>query len=440
MGADVRKCLICGHHLFRRYIICVPCQLPICLNCFSKGSEKPPHYNHHQYEVQKYDFPLFESSWSAQMELDLLDAVNVCGYDNWTEIIEYMQRLNHYPNLTTSSCKQHYDKYYLIYPQVSLPVLIIIFHETSACMDPPRPANGSFLQQEMGGYSAARGDFMVEYNDHAEFNLRDMICQEDQDEEIYNETVSENEKEKLKVLDNEFGLINMSKETIHCKRYESLLGHHFIKTLRVMTTFLRPMQWDLCMESFYVAQKIKKQIQDLCYYRRNGIKYKQCIPLFRKMYEKRKEMMSKMTMLSNVLQYLNVDKKYKLWIDNKTVIHGLSGDLKLPKRSSAPLDISNIPGYTLLTEAEKELCSTCRLMPKSYLEFKQILITENAKHGSLRLAQARTLIKIDVNKTRQIFDFLVNEKLLLCNDENSRRKKKVSTNDKKDVILTAADN
>jgi len=50
-----------------------------------------------------------------------------------------------------------------------------------------------------------------------------------------------------------------------------------------------------------------------------------------------------------------------------------------------------------------------RLVPAVFLDIKTTLITEGDKHGFLRLAQARSLIKIDVNKTRKIFDFLVTE-------------------------------
>lgn len=56
-----------------------------------------------------------------------------------------------------------------------------------------------------------------------------------------------------------------------------------------------------------------------------------------------------------------------------------------------------------------QLCSQLRLIPSAYLDFKQALINECEKHGGLKLAQARQLIKIDVNKTRKIYDFLVAE-------------------------------
>lgn len=48
-----------------------------------------------------------------------------------------------------------------------------------------------------------------------------------------------------------------------------------------------------------------------------------------------------------------------------------------------------------------------RIVPQAYLDYKNILVAENSKVGHLRLADARRLIKIDVNKTRQIYDFLI---------------------------------
>lgn len=77
------------------------------------------------------------------------------------------------------------------------------------------------------------------------------------------------------------------------------------------------------------------------------------------------------------------------------------------KRKSTPLEILGLPGYDKLTEDEKTLCSTVRLVPMSYIGYKTILTAENAKTGYLRLADARRLIKIDVNKTRQLYDFML---------------------------------
>ena len=55
----------------------------------------------------------------------------------------------------------------------------------------------------------------------------------------------------------------------------------------------------------------------------------------------------------------------------------------------------------------KELCQTVRLVPGAYLEYKSALLNKCNKQGGLKLAQARALIKLDVNKTQKICGFLI---------------------------------
>lgn len=69
------------------------------------------------------------------------------------------------------------------------------------------------------------------------------------------------------------------------------------------------------------------------------------------------------------------------------------------------MTLSGLPNYEKLSKDEQELCSTIRVIPDAYLTYKKLLIAENQKMGYLRLADARRLIKIDVNKTRVMYDF-----------------------------------
>lgn len=98
-----------------------------------------------------------------------------------------------------------------------------------------------------------------------------------------------------------------------------------------------------------------------------------------------------------------------------------------PRRKAGPMDIigllnknvsfrlklnrffylAGMPGYTRLTDGERKLCSVERIAPQAFIDYKNTLIAENMKMGHLRLADARRLVKIDVNKTRQIYDFLI---------------------------------
>lgn len=77
------------------------------------------------------------------------------------------------------------------------------------------------------------------------------------------------------------------------------------------------------------------------------------------------------------------------------------------KRKSTPLNIIGLPNFDKLNADEKELCSRIRVIPDAYLTYKKLLVAENGKMGYLRLADARRLIKIDVNKTRVMYDFFV---------------------------------
>lgn len=81
-------------------------------------------------------------------------------------------------------------------------------------------------------------------------------------------------------------------------------------------------------------------------------------------------------------------------------------DLSCPP--AAPLNLANSPSLHLLTPAEQALCSQLRILPKPYLVIKETLVREYARRGGkLRRREARDLVKIDVNKTSRVWDFLV---------------------------------
>lgn len=59
-------------------------------------------------------------------------------------------------------------------------------------------------------------------------------------------------------------------------------------------------------------------------------------------------------------------------------------------------------------------------MPKPYLVIKETLVREYARRGGkLRRREARDLIKIDVNKTSRVWDYLFEAGLLRANVEES---------------------
>lgn len=85
----------------------------------------------------------------------------------------------------------------------------------------------------------------------------------------------------------------------------------------------------------------------------------------------------------------------------------------------APLNLANAPSLHLLTAAEQTLCSQLRILPKAYLVIKETLVREFARRGGkLRRREARELVKIDVNKTSRVWDFLVQAGVLRVPEES----------------------
>ena len=60
-----------------------------------------------------------------------------------------------------------------------------------------------------------------------------------------------------------------------------------------------------------------------------------------------------------------------------------------------------------------QICSVHRILPDVYLHCKGVMIAESRKcGGKLRLMDARKLCRIDVNKTRKIYNHLVSKELV----------------------------
>ncbi|KAF8971113.1 hypothetical protein BDZ97DRAFT_1787766 [Flammula alnicola] len=91
--------------------------------------------------------------------------------------------------------------------------------------------------------------------------------------------------------------------------------------------------------------------------------------------------------------------------------------LQEPLQSQPSVDLSSLH---LLTPAEQTLCSQLRILPKPYLVIKETLVREYARRGGkLRRREARDLVKIDVNKTSRVWDFLVQSGYLKITTEPS---------------------
>ncbi|KAL3856457.1 hypothetical protein ACJMK2_011213 [Sinanodonta woodiana] len=428
---DRHRCGFCHAHLMEPYIKCCQCtqtedKMFICLHCFAKGVEFNGHESSHAYSIVKNNFPLFEKGWTALEELNLIKAISDCGYGNWVDVSHQLR------TKSAQECERHYTCNYIENPALPLPELPDVqldIHPLPFVFklseNPPRPAEGSSVYNEMAGYMAARGDFTSEYDNFMEIDLRQMkFASKDDDEleedlklavlDIYQNCLKERERRKRVIR--RYGLINLKALNYFNRRYDRTIKH-LLDGLRVFMRLLSPEEYEKFIESLHYEYEIKNEIQKLQLFRDNGLTLLRQIKLFTILRAQHEQQREQRHLLNDVLMHLKDEVACQSWLQRQAALDTMGKGLLVnlptaPRRVAAPLEIIGLPGYDKLTSKERELCATVRLVPEAYLEFKSLLLNECQKYGCLKLAQARQLIKIDVNKTRKIYDFLCTEGVL----------------------------
>ncbi|XP_033201839.1 transcriptional adapter 2A isoform X1 [Bombus vancouverensis nearcticus] len=417
-------CRVCKSALTEPYIRCAVCDsMELCPSCFSNGSEISNHRNDHDYIIIKNEFPLINGSgWTAKQELECLDVLQECGFGNWVDMARRIQ------GKSTEECKNHYLQYYIDNQALAgLPKM----KETKASLvgcepipypyklqdleEPPRFAPNTLNCKLLAGYNAARSDFEVNFDNHAEllisalnydeFDISDNNYELGKELQVaivqaYNNRLKERMRRR-KIIRNH-GLIAFRRTISWIQRYECTITRALAERLLIFMQLLGGIEFDYFMEGLHRAGELKNYLNKLFEFRNNGLEHFHSVPIFQKLSKLRQENEKERK------QYLN-NPEYS-W---KTILPGCNINFSnsisstiAQRKTAPPLAIQGLPGYEKLTSAEKELCSITRIVPTNYLDFKQILIAENKKAGYLRLAQARVLLKIDVNKTRKIYDFL----------------------------------
>lgn len=414
------KCESCKEIAHEPFIECVECDTNLCTACFASGQEVGTHKNDHKYAVRRNDFPLFDNcNWSAKEECKLLSALSTYGYGNWEEICKSVH------TRSKLECQEHYKKYYIenvqykelkllpeteqsLFPKPVIPFL----YSTEVCTNPPRNNNAD---QHLAGYNAYRSEFELSYDHNAEsiFNIEDSYSDEDDEECMDSLKVSlvsalntrlRERRRRYKVIQNH-GLIMPNKLVSWLQKFDQTLTRQKSERLLSLMQFMTGMQFDAFMESISLEQELIQRISRLSEYRRNGIRTLYAAKLYKQWKKENDLVVKEQKYATSVMA-----KKYDSQSPIKNVhMFGKNNQLLKYKRTSMPLEIVDLPGFNRLTEAEKVLCSNLRLVPENYLEIKQQLITQNSKMGFLRLLDARRIVKIDVNKTRKIYDYLLYE-------------------------------
>ena len=424
-------CFGCKMHLHTPYIKCFECSTLLCLHCFAQGYETSGHQNDHSYEVISLDFPLLENTWTALEEMSLLDSIAECGIGNWSDIACRLR------TKTAEECETHYLDHYINYPHQPLKgILQHVPPEIDRCYksipyepgeDPPRPKDDAGQAVDMAQYMPCRGDFNVEYDNFAECDIKDVeFDYEDRSDEglkvatveIYLSRVKERCYRKRIIKD--YGLINIRKTEL-IEQGLSKVEKELRDKLKPFAKLHSPEQHEQLIQGLLLEDSLKQEICLLQHYRRAGLTLKDSANIYEMSHQERLRHLSNGSMLNDIFSLLEDKVACQSWLQKQAITQSSAAIPSFPipslgRKPATRLDISGTPGVEKLTEEERELCSKLRFLPHSYLEYKQMLIKESQLLGSLKLAQARALVKIDVNKTRKLYDFCVRHNWIVRSD------------------------
>ncbi|XP_001623580.2 transcriptional adapter 2-alpha isoform X2 [Nematostella vectensis] len=435
---DCFRCFICSVALKEPFIRCSRCRpvVDICVHCFARGAERGRHRNDHSYEIISNSFPVFEAAWSAEEELRLMDALSDCGYGNWAEVSKQMQ------TKTEEECRGHYNQCYIkralthglpvLEPpkDARTPTVATWSVPFKVSEDPPRPPMDSVRSIELAGYMPCRGDFEVEYDNYAEFDIKDISFENTNDSSLLTELkiaaveiflTRLRERWYRKQIVRRYGLVNIKKWQMLEKRLDRA-ERELRESMLPFARLQSPEDHEKLIQGLKMENMLKREILCLQEYRMAGIRTKKGAEIFEVLKKRHEEKTRRRKALDDILCHIRDQKACQTWLQRQAALDNGSGLAPIPlpnaaRKPASRLDLSGAPGIELLTLDERELCSTLRVLPNDFINYKNLLTRESAKNGGLRLAQARVLVRIDVNKTRKLYNYFVEKGVVIKPDD-----------------------
>ncbi|KAL2918480.1 Transcriptional adapter ada2 [Polyrhizophydium stewartii] len=393
-------------------IKCAECvDFDLCVECFSTGAELREHKNDHKYRVlEMLDFPIFEPDWGADEELLLVEGLELHGIGNWEQISDHIGTKNR------QECAEHYDRVYIqsdVFPNPkpgpkfdwrTCPRARQPGYIRKSLPAPGRPPSSAPANHEIAGFMPGRREFEMGYENDAEQNVKDMEFTDDDTKvevdlkcamlNIYNTVLARRAERKKFVF--ERNLIDFKKiQSVEKRRPKE--EKELFQRMRVFAKMMTAHDFAVFMDGLVEELRLRQRIAQLQEYRRMGITtFKEAIDYDR---ERTTRANSKAAGLMGFTIERSASRRHRL--DEVGALRGHKA------RPAHPLDVSNTEGVELLSDAERQLCSSLRLFPRAYIAIKDLVLKEQAAKGLVTRRGARALIKIDVNKITKLFGFFL---------------------------------
>ena len=293
LQSSARTCSTCHRDITSEvYIKCSKCSgYDQCLECFSVGNESKYHERSHPFLIMEpIQDPIYRKGWSAEEEVLLLHAIQVCGFGNWHEVSDVVK------TKSPLECQCHYFGTYMDSPIAPHPLNEILpevvlppppNYDTTPTDSRPSIAHEKNLADrnkkdrttpaEFAGWMPKRNEFEVEYQNEAEQLIANISFFESEENassldtklqflRVYNEILEERHKRtefalEWDLLEHDFKGFG-GKTKIEKEIEESLMPLAQVVPREPLTSFIH---------SLHKESRLKENIDMLIKWRKNGI-------------------------------------------------------------------------------------------------------------------------------------------------------------------------
>nr|XP_038947655.1 transcriptional adapter 2-beta isoform X1 [Rattus norvegicus] len=461
-----KYCVYCLAEVSPLRFRCTECQdIELCPECFSAGAEIGHHRRYHGYQlVDGGRFTLWgpeaEGGWTSREEQLLLDAIEQFGFGNWGRDLAALSPLppgicslfrlsekqgaKHDPVLsrifpdvvpvantmapalqkqwvtlsedmaahvgasrTPQEVMEHYVSMYIHgnLGKACIPDTIpnrVTDHTcpsggplSPSLTTPLPPLDISVAEQQQLGYMPLRDDYEIEYDQDAETLISGLSVNYDDDDveielkrahvDMYVRKLKERQRRKNIARDYNLVPAFLGKDK---KEKEKTLKRKITKEEKELRLKLRPLyqfmsckEFDDLFENMHKEKMLRAKIRELQRYRRNGI-----------------------TKMEESAEYEAARHKRERRKENKNLASSKRG--KEDGKDSEFAAIENLPGFELLSDREKVLCSSLNLSPARYVTVKTIIIKDHLQKRQGIPSKSRLPSYLDKVLKKRILNFL----------------------------------
>lgn len=379
---DKSQCDGCHKDLGQVFMKCAECpNASICPSCFAKGVEFQTHSKRHPYKIIDLgSFSVLEQNWTATEEKSLLEGIEQFGIGNWEDVSCYVEGKN------SHELEDHYYKSYIESSDlgyVTVPSKIpnrvtdhaMPLHQIGA-LTQAKDLDITKEQELQLAYMPYRDDYEMEHDNDAESIVSGLIPNIDDSELDTSLKVARvciyldklRERHKRKVIVQEYHLV---------EKFFNRNSKDYPKRLFPCLQFMREQQAINLARDFRREQILKTKVKHLKLYRKNGIKKLEDGIVFDVKHRRR----------------------------TKSKLNLKSSD---SAQNEKPFDKLLLEyGCHLLSNDEKLLCKSLKLIPSRYITCKTLIIKEFLqKHHGLGV-KVRFPSYLEKYQKKKITSFLV---------------------------------